>query len=98
MGIGAKALGLGLSAAFLVPEVGKVQNASKEGKTFQQILGSTVNFGKWMAIPAALAMCNPVSIAAATAVGVAGFVLPSFVPDIDVTEKKEEGQGFSLLG
>lgn len=98
MGIGAKLLKFGLPAAFLVPEVGKVQNASKEGKTFQQILGSTVNFGKWMAIPAALAMCNPVSVAAATAVGVAGFVLPTLIPDIDVAEKKEGGQGFSLLG
>lgn len=98
MGIGAKALGLGMSGLFIYPEIGKVKNAAKEGKTFQQILGSTVNFGKWMAIPAALAMCNPVSVAAATAVGIAGFILPTLVPDIDVAEKKEEGQGFSLLG
>ena len=97
MGIGAQLLKFGLPAAFLVPEVGKVQNASKEGKTFQQILGSSVNFGKWMAIPAALALLNPATVAAATAVGVAGFILPNFIPDINVAENKEN-QGLSLVG
>lgn len=90
--------GLAINCAFAVlQEGGRMSTAAKEGKTFKQLLGSTVNFGKWLAIPAALALCNPVSVVAATAVGVAGFVLPNFIPDIDFTEKKEN-QSLSLLG
>ncbi len=96
MGIGAKALSLGLTGLFIYPEIGKVQNAAKEGKALKQVLGSTVNFGKWLTIPALLAMTNPVSVAGAAAVGLAGFVLPSLIPEIDVAENKH--QGFSLLG
>lgn len=96
MGIGSKALGLGLTGLFIYPEIGKVQNAAKEGKALKQVLGSTVNFGKWMAIPALLAMTNPVTVVGAATVGLAGFILPSLVPEIDVAEKKN--QGFSLLG
>jgi len=96
MGIGAKALGLGLTGLFIYPEIGKVQNAAKEGKALKQVLGSTINFGKWMAIPAALAMANPVTIVGAAAVGLAGFVLPSLIPEIDVTENSH--QGLSLVG
>ena len=96
MGIGAKALGLGLTGLFIYPEIGKVQNAAKEGKAFKQVLGSAVNFGKWMAVPAALAMTNPVTAVGAAAVGIAGFILPNLIPDIDVAENKH--QGFSMLG
>ena len=96
MGIGAKALSLGLPALFLLPEIGKVKNAAKEGKAFKQVLGSTVNFGKWMIVPAAIAMCNPVTILGAAAVGAASFIAPGLIPDIDVAENKH--QGLSLLG
>ncbi len=94
MAIGALALN---GAMALFSEGGKMTKAAQEGKTVKQLLGSTVNFGKWLAVPAALAMLNPVSIMAATAVGVAGFVLPNFIPEIDFTNK-EEGQKLSLLG
>ena len=94
MGIG----GLALNGAFAVwQEGGRMSKAVKEGKTIKQLMGSTVNFGKWLAIPAALALLNPATVVAATAVGVAGFVLPYFIPDIDFTEKKED-QGLSLVG
>lgn len=96
MGIGAKALGLGITGLFIYPEIGKVKNAAKEGKALTQVLGSTVNFGKWMAIPTVLAMTNPVTVVGAAAIGLAGFVLPSLIPEIDVAENKH--QGFSLLG
>lgn len=84
-------------AMALFSEGGKMSKAVQQGKTAKQLLGSTVNFGKWLAVPAALALLNPVSVVAATAVGVAGFVLPNFIPEIDFTDKKE-GQNLSLLG
>lgn len=94
MAIGALATNGAMAVLF---EGGKISRAAKQGKTVKQLLGSTINFGKWLAIPAALAMLNPVSVVAATAVGVAGFVLPNFIPEIDFTNK-EEGQNLSVLG
>ena len=96
-GIGlASLLGLGLSSIFLLPEIPKITAAAKEGKGLQQTLGSAVNFGKWMAIPA-LATCilNPVGGAACLVAGLAGFIAPSFIPEIDVLEKKDQGLSYS---
>ena len=90
MGIGAKALGLGMTGLFVVPEIGKISAASKQGKTMKQVLASTVNVAKWTAISALLACANPVGVTACAAIGLAGFVLPGLIPDIDVTEGEKK--------
>ncbi len=96
MGLGSKILGLGLTGAFAIPEYGKLSKAAKKGKLKEQIFGSVINVGKWSAIPALIALTNPVSGTAVVATGLAGLILPELIEDIDVTKKKKS-QGISGL-
>lgn len=89
-------LSIGLTSLFALPEVGKIKAAAKEGKGLQQTLGSAVNFGKWMAVPALITCAlNPVGGVACLAAGLAAFVAPSLIPEIDVLEKKDQGLSYS---
>lgn len=96
MGFGAKIFGLGTSGGMValmgIPEIGKISAASKKGHTAKQIFGSVINVGKWSAIPAAIALFNPVGVAACAAAGIAGFVLPDLIPDLDFSGEKSEKQ------
>ena len=95
MGLGGKTITLGVTGLMVLPEVEKLSKASKQGKLGKQILASVLNVGKWGAIPAVLALANPITVLPCALAGLAGFVLPELIPDIDVTEEK--GQGLSKL-
>ena len=89
-------LSVGLTSLFALPEIPKIKAAAKEGKGLEQTLGSVVNFGKWMAIPALITCAlNPVGGVACLAAGLAGFIAPSLIPEIDVLEKKDQGLSYS---
>jgi len=94
---------MGILSALAIPalmstqEIGKVSNAAKQGKTTKQLFNSAINVGKYFAIPAALALLAPASIATATVLSVAGnFVLPGLIPDLDVS--KDENHKLSVDG
>jgi len=76
---------LAMPALMSTQEIGKVSNAAKQGKTTKQLFNSAVNVGKYFAIPAALVLLAPASVASATILAIAGnFVLPALIPDLDV--------------
>lgn len=85
-------LGVGLTSLFALPEIPKIKAAVKEGKGLEQTLGSAINFGKWLVVPALLTgILNPVGGAACAIAGLGGFIAPSLIPEIDVMEKKDQG-------
>ena len=101
-----KVIGLNglLAGVFAVPEIIRTYNAgakdkngnpNKDGFHFGdsaiQAPKSAVNFLKWMVVPAALsAIFNPVSLIGCAAVGIGGFLLPSFIPEFGADENEEK--------
>lgn len=100
-----KGLSFGLPALFAIPEISKTYNAGKSsdkakteekydwGAMLKQLPKSAVNFGKWFAVPAIIAgIFNPVGVLACSAVALAGFVVPSLIPDIGEEEEEQAQQ------
>ena len=79
------------TAGFAFMEKDKVCRAAKAGKLTEQLFGSVWNVAKWSAIPAVLAVCNPAGAAACSALALASFILPSIIPEVDVTENDGNG-------